>query len=75
SDDAPGQWLVDILNFVAFTYAYNLTGQPAMSVPLAQSSEGLPIGMQFIGRFGDEATLFRLARQLERAHPWVERVP
>jgi amidase len=75
SDDAPGQWLLDILNFVAFTYAYNLTGQPAMSVPLVQSSGGLPIGMQFVGRFGDEATLFRLAAQLEQAHPWIGRLP
>ena len=75
SDDAPGQWLIDILNFVAFTYAYNLTGQPAMSVPLIESSDGLPIGMQFIGQYGDEATLFRLAGQLERAHPWIGRRP
>lgn len=75
SDDAPGQWLLDILNFVAFTYAYNLTGQPAMSVPLVESAAGLPIGMQFIGRYGDEATLFRLAGQLEQAHPWSGRRP
>lgn len=75
SDDKPGQWLIDILNFVAFTYAYNLTGQPAMSVPLVQNAAGLPIGMQFIGPFGDEATLFRLAAQLEQIAPWTDRRP
>lgn len=75
SADKPGQWMLDILNFVAFTYAYNLTGQPAMSVPLVESTAGLPIGMQFVGRYGDEATLFRLAAQLEQAHPWIQRKP
>ncbi len=75
SDDKPGQWLLDILNFVAFTYAYNLTGQPAMSVPLVQNKDGLPIGMQFVGRYGDESTLFRLAGQLEQASPWIKRKP
>ena len=53
----------------------NITGNPAMSVPLCQNGAGLPIGMHFLGRFGDEATLIRLASQLERAAPWAERVP
>ncbi len=53
----------------------NLTGQPAMSVPMALSSDKLPIAMMFSGRYGDEATLFRLAAQLEQAHPWIDRKP
>jgi amidase len=57
-------------SMTAFTYLFNLTGQPAMTLPLDRSPSGIPIGTQVIGRFGDEGTLFRLAGQLERAHPW-----
>ncbi|HEU5267362.1 MAG TPA: amidase [Jatrophihabitans sp.] len=53
----------------------NITGNPAMSVPLWWNGEGLPIGVHVLGRFGAEATLFRLAGQLERARPWAARVP
>ena len=61
--------------FMPNTQAFNNTGQPAMTVPLAQSRAGLPIGIQFVARMGDEATLFRLAGQLEQARPWFDKVP
>ncbi|MFL6214674.1 MAG: amidase [Blastocatellia bacterium] len=61
--------------YVPFTPICNTTGQPAMSVPLYWNDENLPIGSHFMGRFGDEATLFRLAAQLEEARPWAGRRP
>jgi amidase len=64
-----------VFEFVPFTPVFNATGQPAMSVPLHWNDDGLPIGMHFVGRYADEATLFRLAAQLERAQPWFDRIP
>ncbi|TIU27583.1 MAG: amidase, partial [Mesorhizobium sp.] len=58
-----------------YTGVFNVTGQPAVSLPLAQSASGLPIGLQIVGRFGDEATLVRVARDLEEARPWSVRRP
>jgi len=62
-------------DFMPYTPLFNVTGQPAMSVPLHWNREGLPVGMQFVGRFGDEGTLFRLAGQLERVRPWFDLCP
>jgi len=61
--------------FASFTPICNMTGQPGMSVPLFWNADNLPVGSHFIGRFGDEATLFRLAAQLEEARPWCNRRP
>ena len=57
------------------TAMFNMSGQPAMSVPLAWSSVGLPLGMMFAARFGDEATLLRIAAQLEQARAWKDKLP
>jgi amidase len=63
------------ISFTPFTPFVNATGVPAMSMPLYWNNEGLPIGSHFIGRYGDEATLIRLASQIEEARPWAQRHP
>jgi len=65
----------EAFEWTPWTPVYNVTGQPAMSVPLYWNGQGLPIGVHVVGRFGDEATLFRLASQLETARPWLGRLP
>lgn len=62
-------------HYSAFTSLFNVSGQPAISLPLHMSSEGLPIGMQLVGRPADEVTLLALSAQLQQAAPWRERVP
>ena len=59
----------------SFTSLFNATGQPAISLPLGVSDDGMPIGIQFAGRFADETTVLRLAAQLETARPWMQRRP
>ena len=68
-------WWKEITEFSPFTALYNATGQPSMSVPLHWTADGLPVGVLFSSRFGEDATLFRLAAQLERAQPWAGRKP
>lgn len=63
------------MEFGPFTALYNASGQPSMSVPLHWTPDGLPIGVMFSGRFGEDAVLFRLAAQLEKAQPWMNRKP
>ena len=65
----------NIFDAIPYTPLFNVTGQPAMSVPLYWNSENLPIGTHYVGRYGDEATLFSLAAQLEQARPWHGRRP
>jgi amidase len=58
-----------------YTPPFNMTGQPSLSLPLWQSNSGLPIAMMFTAKYADEATLYRLAGQLEKELPWKDRKP
>ncbi|MCD8523930.1 MAG: amidase [Saccharospirillaceae bacterium] len=69
------QMALDNLEKLPFTQLANLTGQPAMSVPLYWTANNLPLGSQFIAPMGDEHTLLQLAQQLEQAQPWMQRIP
>ena len=73
-DDVDEYWR-RVFAFSPFTVWFNITGQPALMLPLGQSRGGLPVAVQLVGRYGDEATLFRLGAQLEAARPWIRRRP
>lgn len=69
------EWSRQVFDWIPFTPLFNTTGQPAISLPLHWSPDGLPIGMQFAAKLNDEATLINLAAQLEEAVPWKDRKP
>jgi len=73
-DDADEYW-DRVAAFSPFTVWFNQTGQPAISLPTGKTPEGFPVSIQAVGRFADEATLFRLSAQLEQAMPWRDRQP
>jgi Asp-tRNA(Asn)/Glu-tRNA(Gln) amidotransferase A subunit family amidase len=73
-DDLDEYWR-RVFHFSPFTVWFNTTGQPAMMIPLGRNADGFPIAVQAVARFGDEASLFRLASQLEQARPWFPRKP
>jgi amidase len=69
----PQKSFAPLIDYVPFTAMQNVTGQPAINLPLSWNDAGLPIGVQFVGRFGDELTLLQLGKQLETAQPWMQR--
>lgn len=73
--DNPLAGLFFAAEYAPFTPLQNMTGEPAANVPLYWNADGLPIGVQLVGRYGDEATLLRLAAELEEARPWASRIP
>ena len=73
-DDFDEYWR-RVFHFSPFTVWFNITGQPAMMLPLGRASSGIPMATQLVARYGDEATIFRLAAQLEAARPWFDRKP
>jgi len=66
---------VDAYAWIPFTYPFNMTGQPASSVPCGFTKDGLPIGLQIVGRRFDDATVLRASAAFERARPWAQHRP
>jgi amidase len=70
--DAPAEAVIAMVAFTAFA---NITGQPAISLPVHWTDDGIPVGAQLVGRPWDEATIVRLASAVEQALPWADRAP
>ena len=75
SPETRDQHIARLGEYTGFTLIANASGQPGISLPLHWNDDNLPIGVQLLGRYGDEATLIQLAAQLEEAHPWIDRRP
>ena len=73
-DDVDEYWR-RVFHFSPFTVWFNITGQPAIMLPIGTSADGLPVAVQAVAPYGDEATLFRFSAQLEAARPWFKRKP
>ena len=72
---SPDKYMDELPEFVAYTFAFNATGQPAFSLPNGFNQAGLPIGLQIVGRPADEVTIIGLAQQFEEARPWKDKHP
>jgi amidase len=64
-----------VFDFSPFTVWFNLTGQPAVVLPLGRTSSGFPVSVQIVGRYGEEASILSLGAQLEKAQPWFDKKP
>jgi len=73
--DAPPWSASNIISWMSYTYPFNLTGQPAASVPVGFSAAGLPIGLQMVAKINHETDIFRAAAAYEAAQPWAAKVP
>ena len=75
NDDDPAADFAAQVNYSPFCAVFNVTGQPAINVPLNWNEDGLPIGIQLVGRMNDEETIISLAAALERTQDWTARRP
>jgi amidase len=73
-DDVDEYWR-RVFDFSPFTVWFNLTGQPAVVLPLGRTPAGFPISVQLAGRYGEEGTILALGAQLEKARPWFDQKP
>jgi amidase len=75
TEAGPEQEGARVVSFLTYTAQFNMTGQPAISLPLHWTADGLPVGVQLVAPYGREDLLVRIASQLEQAAPWADRRP